>query len=131
MLLWWPARHRPDARSGFGVSLVTGAVVALAIFALQMMFEMRLDHVHQQRQRQAGRQNLELTIGLQSLEHADLTDAILSNAHQSGSCSSSDHTNMTDAVLTNVELDNARLKESNFRGADLRDADLHDSHLER
>ena len=66
MLLWWPARHRRDARSGFGVSLVTGAVVALAIFALQMMFEMRLDHVDQQRQRQAGRQNLELTIGLQT-----------------------------------------------------------------
>src|SRR3954454_20093072 len=66
MLLWWPSRHHPDARSGFGVSLVTGAVVALAIFALQMLFELRLDHVEHERQKQADRQNLELTLGLQT-----------------------------------------------------------------
>jgi uncharacterized protein YjbI with pentapeptide repeats len=138
MLLWWPSRHHPDARSGFGVSLVTGAVVALAIFALQMLFEMRLDHVDQQRQQQVNRQNLELTIGLQTslpgiqlhdeqldgfffygknLRAADFQGTSLTSATFTGSDLSC--ANLRGAVLRDITAQRVRLRGTILEGADL------------
>jgi uncharacterized protein YjbI with pentapeptide repeats len=113
MLLWWPTRHDRDARGGFGVSLVTGAVVALAIFALQILFELRLDRVDQQRQKQADQSNLELTIGLQkALPGIQLAGQEMDNFYFYGK-------NLRDANLAKAQLDGAT-----FTGSDLACADF-------
>jgi len=134
MMLWWPSRSQRDARSGFGVSLVTGAVVALAIFALQMLFEMRLDHVDQQRQQQADRQNLELTIGLQTkLPGIQLAQEELKDFYFFGKQLSA--ANFAGADLSGATFTNSDLSCANLRGAALKDvtADrvrLQGTHLE-
>jgi uncharacterized protein YjbI with pentapeptide repeats len=147
MLLWWPSRNEPDARSGFGVSLVTGAVVALAIFALQILFELRLDHVEQQRQKQADRQNLELTIGLQpnlpgiqlageELEEfffygKNLRDANFARANLDGATFTDSDLSCADfsrAALTNVTAQRVDLGGTNLEGANLGEAILSNAH---
>jgi uncharacterized protein YjbI with pentapeptide repeats len=147
MLLWWPTRSSPDARGGFGVSLVTGAVVALAIFSLQMLFEIRLDHVDQERQKQADRQNLELTIGLQrelpgiqlngldlksfyfydkNLRDANFTAANLKDATLTASdlsCAKFTGANLTDVTGQRVHLRGTAFDRAKLAGAVLNGAD--------
>jgi uncharacterized protein YjbI with pentapeptide repeats len=125
MRLWWPTRHDLDARSAFGVSLVTGAVVALAIFALQLLFEVRLDRVDQQRQEQADRQNLELTIGLQTnLPGIRLSGADLQDFYFYGK-------NLRDADFTAADLTGATLTNSDLSCAKFSRADLTDLTAQR
>jgi uncharacterized protein YjbI with pentapeptide repeats len=118
MLLWWPTRSSPEARGGFGVSLVTGAVVALAIFALQLLFEVRLDRVAQERQKQADRQNLAMSFGFQKnlagipLNGADLKDFFFYGK------------NLRDAEFINADLTGARLTKSDLSCARFSRANL-------
>ena len=150
MILWWPTRHKKASRADFGVNLVTGAVVALAIFVLQILFEQRLDRVDQQRQVQADRQNLELTIGLQKnltgirlpdkplsgfyLYDKTLRDADLSGADLSGATltkSDLSCANLAGTILSEVNATDVVLEGANFRKAVLDGAAMSYSHRGR
>ena len=139
MLMWWPTRGAEGSRADFGVNLVTGALVALAIFVLQILFEQRLDRIDHKRQVQADRQNLEITIGLQK----DLTGIKLDHKPLDGfyfygrklreaKLASSDLTsaNLTRADLSCADLSEAILKDADAANAVLEGTDLHRAHLE-
>jgi uncharacterized protein YjbI with pentapeptide repeats len=119
MYFWWPTRHDPASRGDFGVNLVTGALVALAIFALQILFEQRLDRVDQRRQEQADRQNLELTIGVRTnLTGIKLAGEDLHEFYFYG------------RTLREAKLSGADLKGSVLNRSDLSCADLSGAHLD-
>jgi uncharacterized protein YjbI with pentapeptide repeats len=121
MYLWWPTRGDLAARSDFGVNLVTGALVALAIFVLQLLFELRIDTLDTQRQAQANRQNLELTIGLQhNLTGIDLTGKPLGHFYFYGKT-------LRDAQFRGADLTGAILTRSDLSCADLSGAILNDT----
>jgi uncharacterized protein YjbI with pentapeptide repeats len=146
MYFWWPSRREPASRSDLGVALMTGALIALGVLALQVVLDVRLNEVEETRRVAQEEQSLKLQLALQgrltgiSLEEKkldgiylyekDLTHANLRRADLSGAVlSRSDLTGakLQDAVLTGADLNGATLTEARLEGANLDSAILSDA----
>jgi uncharacterized protein YjbI with pentapeptide repeats len=117
VVLWWPSRDDPGAKSSIGAALLTGAVVSFAIFMLQVVTDARLDEIEERRSRERALQDLRLQVAISpSLEGFNFRqggDAIdLSGFYFAGK-------RLVDARFIGITLDRA-----NFNGADLRGAFL-------
>lgn len=105
--LWWPPGAAADRHSDLGVTLIGGAVVALAVLYLERQFT-----------RGAERRDLRLQIGLQNnLAGIDLRRRDLSGFHLAGK------------DLRGANLSGTNLRGANLSGASLRDAVLNDADL--
>jgi uncharacterized protein YjbI with pentapeptide repeats len=127
--LWWPGRREARNRSDLGVALMTGTLVAFAVLAVQILFELRLDRLEKERQvaqdarneilrRQAEHQSLGLAVGLQhNLTGIDLRGRDLSGLFLG-------RKRLKDAQLAESNLEGAFLAGSNLVGANLQSARL-------
>lgn len=109
---------KTDVRVQLGVGLITGAVVAGALFLTQAIATHDTTQASTAAQQQSQRSELLLKLSLQSnlsslqLRNQDLTDALLENRK------------ITDADLTGVVLSGAKLDGSDLSRTVLRDARL-------
>jgi hypothetical protein len=138
--LWWPGRKDAGKRSDLGVALMTGTLVAFAVLVVQILFELRLDRLEEDRQvaqdarneilrRQAEHQSLALAIGLQQ----DLTGLDLKGRDLSGLFLGRKrlvHAQLEESNLEGAFLSGSNLTDANLRGARLPDANLDDTRLE-
>ena len=116
LYLWLPTRGDPDHRGGLGSALIGGAVIALAIFLVQIVIDER-------RQDESEQTNLRLTLGLtQDLGGIDLRDAELDRVYLAGK--NLVKARLEGATLSGANLSGARLREADLSGADLRCANL-------
>jgi uncharacterized protein YjbI with pentapeptide repeats len=136
--LYWPQRRDPVSRTDLGVALMTGALIAFAVLALQILVELRAQNDATQRQREADRQALLLVLGRQrDISGIDLDKRDLSGAYLVGKTFHG--ANLAGANLKNASLEEASLIEANLvhavlynahlDRADLREADLADASL--
>jgi uncharacterized protein YjbI with pentapeptide repeats len=139
LYFWWPSRKEPACRSDLGVALMTGALIALGVLALQVVLDSRLQKVEDDRQVAQEEQSLKLQLALQSrligvpledknLDGIYLYEKDLRNANLRGS-------DLRGAVLTRSDLTNAKLQRAILVGADLNgttlvDAKLHGANME-
>lgn len=126
---WRPHRARPDAQSGLGIGLLTGAVVAFAVLAVQLLFDWRVASIEDRRRdeqaaqeaalrQQSERENLQLTVGLRRvLSDIDLRGRNLSGFYLGGK------------IMRRAQLGGANLDRAVLAGADLREAELSDTSL--
>jgi uncharacterized protein YjbI with pentapeptide repeats len=129
--LCWGCWRESNGRQNLGISLVTGAMVAIAVLVLQVLFDRQLAHVedrHQDEQairneafqQQLARENLRLTLGVQSnLRNIDLSNRSLPSIYLGGK------------DLRSAKLAGTNLRGATLAGASLNDADLQGAHLER
>jgi uncharacterized protein YjbI with pentapeptide repeats len=116
--LWWPQHRDPVSRSDLGVALMTGALIAFAVLAVQVLIQIRSQRDANAREDQADRAALLLQLGRSrnlsglDLQRKDLTTAYLNKKNLNG------------ANLERAELANASLQGSNLIGANLQDATL-------
>jgi uncharacterized protein YjbI with pentapeptide repeats len=120
--LWQTSPDRHSARGALGAGLLVSALVSLAVGYGQFEIDRTVRSVEQQRQdltqRQAERQNLQLTVTAQSqLSGIDLQGRDLSSFYMRGK-------NLTTANLAEANLRGTDFRNSNLVGADLRGADL-------
>jgi uncharacterized protein YjbI with pentapeptide repeats len=141
-LLWRPPPTPGEAKRSLGTSLITGAAISLAFFALT-----QVTASHQQEI--ADQQTLRLTIGFQNdlsgadlsgknldnfdlakknLSDADLERAQLERARLIGTVL--DRANLKGAKLSGAYLEGAWLRKTSLDGADLAHAHLNGAHLE-
>jgi uncharacterized protein YjbI with pentapeptide repeats len=114
--LWIPARHDLWHRGGLGAALIGGAIVALAIFLIQIVIDER-------RQHDSAQQNLRLTLGLaKSLVGIDLSHADLDRMYLADK-------NLSRAQLVDANLSHAYLSGATLTAADLSDAKLNCTNL--
>jgi uncharacterized protein YjbI with pentapeptide repeats len=126
--LWWPTRGHPDRRSDLGLALMSGAVIAFAVLAVQIMFDIRSSQADDARQAIADRQNLQFQVARQrdlssiALPGQDvsgfyLPDKKLTEANLEG-------TNLAGAVLPRSDLSRANIRGADFTGAKLQGTTL-------
>lgn len=114
--LWLPGRSDTDHRGNLGAALIGGAIIALAIFLIQIV-------VDERRQRDEAKQNLRLTLGLaESLSGIDLSGASLERMYLAGK-------DLSGAQLVGADLSKAYLTGATLRGADLSEATLRCANL--
>ena len=133
--LWWPVRRNETSRSSLGQALMTGTVISIAMFAIQIMFDARLTRLDHQRQaaqearnvlleRQAERQRLSLVVGMQhDLQGVDFRGRDLSGFFLA-------RKRLIEAQFADARLDDAYLAEANLAKADFRDAKLPRANLD-
>jgi uncharacterized protein YjbI with pentapeptide repeats len=153
---FWPSRTDPVCRSDLGVALMTGALVAFAILALQVMVDVRLRGIEETRQEQTERQNLELQLAMQTeplpgialrdrdlsnfylyrkvlpgaiLDESDLTETQLTGANLDGAFLND--TTLVDTQLDGANLTKAELKDAVLAGANLTGAVMPEAQLDR
>jgi uncharacterized protein YjbI with pentapeptide repeats len=133
-----PAWSERGTRADVGVALITATAISLAIFALQILDENRLERDDAARQEESANQALRLQLGLSSslrgmdlagedlhginlpqrhLEGADFSGADLSGANLEGAFL--DDASFSGAELEGVDLKGARLVRANFRDANI------------
>jgi uncharacterized protein YjbI with pentapeptide repeats len=111
LYLWLPGRRDADHRRNLGAALIGGAIIALAIFLIQIV-------VDERRQRDEAKQNLRVTLGLAgSLTGIDLSGASLERMYLAGK-------NLSSAQLVGADLSRAYLTGTTLRDADLSRARL-------
>ena len=127
--LWWPSRRETSSRGELGVALLTGTLIAFAVLAVQVLFELRLSGLESERlrvqaardailAREEDRRSLRLTIGLGGdLRRIDLRNRDLRDFH------------LAQKNLQGARLENARLDDAVLLDADLSDAELGGAHL--
>ncbi|HET8863824.1 MAG TPA: pentapeptide repeat-containing protein [Solirubrobacterales bacterium] len=125
ILSFWLIRSPEGMRRDIGKSLLTGAIVAFAVFALQL-------HLDDKRRSQEKREQFRLSVafaenlkGLKpefSLAGMYLSGKVLDNAELSGEDLSG--VNLQGSSLRNADLTDADLTLANLYGADLTEADL-------
>jgi uncharacterized protein YjbI with pentapeptide repeats len=140
MFLCWGCWREGNGRQDLGIRLVTGAVVAIAVLALQVLFDRQLAHVedrHQTEQaarneafqQQLARENLRLTLGVQNdLRNIDLSNRSLSSIYLGGKDLRS--AKLVGAGLRGATLAGARLEQADLQGAHLEDAHLDNAYLD-
>jgi hypothetical protein len=112
--LWWPPGHEPNRYSDLGVTLIGGAVVAVALFYLEQQFS-----------RGAERRDLRLQLALQKdLSDADLRDRDMSGFSLVGK-------NFKGADIRGADLRGADLSGANLHGAKLNGADLRGAKMDK
>ena len=135
MYFWWPSRKEAASRSDLGVALMTGALIALGVLGLQVVLDVRLSEVEEERRVAQEEQALKLQLALQGrlvgipleqkkldgiyLYEKDLTNANLRRA------------DLTGAVLTRSDLTRAKLQDAILVGADLNGTTLVEARLHR
>jgi uncharacterized protein YjbI with pentapeptide repeats len=139
LYFWWPSRGEPASRSDLGVALMTGALIALGVLALQVVLDVRLQKVEDDRQVAQEEQALKLQLALQSrlvgvpLQEKKLNGIYLYEKNlRNANLRQSD---LSGAVLTRSDLTNAKLQKATLVGADLNgttlvDAKLQDANME-
>jgi uncharacterized protein YjbI with pentapeptide repeats len=121
MVLWWAGRRDEGSRSNLGAALLSGTLIAVAVFGFQWSAE-------QQRQRLAARQSIQLTIAFQKdLTGIDLSGADLSRLYLRGKILK--EANLEGSRLRNARMDGANLESANLKGANLGGAVLAAAHL--
>jgi len=143
--LCWRAWKEPEGREELGMTLLTGAVVAVAILGLQVFFDQRLSSIEDRRRAdemartlrldaQAARQSLRLTIGIQrNLEYIDLSGRDLASFYLGGKDLQGAHlvkTNLRRAILARANLTNAVLEGAHLEGAHLDNVRLKNAGLQ-
>jgi uncharacterized protein YjbI with pentapeptide repeats len=122
--LWWPSRADPACRSDLGVNLLTGALVAFAVFALQVVVQNSLDRLEDDRRQQAEQQNLLLQVGLRKdLTGIDLDGEDLRSAYLYGKT-------LRRASLKDAHMEEARLSRAHVYRTDLTKAHLWHAQLD-
>jgi uncharacterized protein YjbI with pentapeptide repeats len=138
--LWWPQHRDPVSRSDLGVALMTGALIAFAVLAVQVLIQIRSQRDANAREDQANRAALLLQLGRsRNLSGLDLQDKNLSTAYLNKKNLSG--ANLEEASMTNASLQSSKLIGANLKGAtldgalldgaDLRHADLGGASLVR
>jgi uncharacterized protein YjbI with pentapeptide repeats len=131
--LYWPQRRDPVSRTDLGVALLTGALIAFAVLALQVLVELRSQNEGIQRQREADQQALLLLLGRQqnlsgvdlhgkNLKDAYLVSKVMRGAKLAGA--NLEGTSLEGATLVEASLGGANLDNALLQNADLRNADL-------
>lgn len=127
--LWWPTRKDLEARSQAGSALFAGAVVAIAVFFLQLGTEVRFREIEERRANERAVQDLKLQVAVQdSLEGFDFRDVRakdlgdLSRFYFRGK-------KLMDSDFRDVTLNGADFTGANLRGAKFDRATLHDATL--
>ena len=104
---------------------MTGALIAFAVVAVQLMIQIRSQRDANQREDQADRAALLLQLGRSSnLSGLDLHDQDLSDAYLNAK-------NLRGANLENTSMTEASLQDSKLIGANLRGATLDNARLDR
>lgn len=148
--LWWPSRHDTTSRASIGAALLTGAVVAFAIFVLQIVLEARLDDIDQRRASERALQDLRQQVaasegregfpsglrgfdfhiaGVEDLSGFYFVNKDLSEADFRGL--TVNNANFSGADLTNAQFDGAELHGAEFLSAKLENAFLGSAELEQ
>jgi uncharacterized protein YjbI with pentapeptide repeats len=125
---WWPSRTDPGARTDLGISLMTGAFIALAVLALQVLFDLRLSDLEDTRQDERESEQARQTVLLQVNLNKDLTGMKLRGLDLSGLYLSGK--TLGSADLNGTILRDALLVGTDLRGAELADADLTGAYLQ-
>ena len=126
--LWWPQHRDPVSRSDLGVALMTGALIAFAVLAVQLLIQIRSQRDANAREDQADRAALILQLGRSSnlsdldLQNQNLSTAYLKEKDLSGANLS--RSSMARASLQGSKLVGANLTGANFDKAQLQRADL-------
>jgi uncharacterized protein YjbI with pentapeptide repeats len=138
--LWWPSRRESASQRELGMALMTGTVIAFAVFAVQGLFELRLARLEDERAgaqasrdlrlaQEADRRDLALTIGLQrDLRGIDLRERDLRGFFMAKK--DLREVQLLGARLENVVFWAANLSKADLRGARLNGAMLEDARLE-
>jgi len=108
--LWWPARGALEQRAALGSALFTGIAVGVALFAVQLIYEIRLNRIEDRQERVVRQQGLQF----QLIQATDLTGI-----------------RVEDADLRGFYLRRKRLVDASFLGSDLRGAILEEAVLTR
>ena len=141
--LYWPQHRDPIRRSDLGIALMTGALIAFAVLAVQILIQIRSQRDANEREEQADRAALLLQLGRSAnLAGLDLHEKNLSNAymnaknlrganleHAAMRKASLQDSNLIGANLRGATLDSARFDRADLRYADLREASLVQAHL--
>lgn len=125
MRLWWPRHGDLVSRSDLGIALMTGAVIAFSVFALQLVIQIRSQRDADARERQADKQALLLLLGRSSdLSGVDLREKDLSHAYLNEKV-------LRGGILEKATLTEVQLQDADLLGANLRRARLELAHLDR
>jgi uncharacterized protein YjbI with pentapeptide repeats len=123
--LYWPKRHDEVTRSDLGIALMTGALIAFSVLALQLVIQVRSQRDANDREDQAERQALLLQLGRSTnLSGLDLHQKDLSEAYLNGKV-------LRGANLEQAIMERASFQDANLVAANLRGATLEDAHLDR
>jgi uncharacterized protein YjbI with pentapeptide repeats len=147
--LWWPQHRDPVSRSDLGVALMTGALIAFAVLAVQLLIQIRSQRDANAREDQADHAALLLQLGSTSnlsdldLQRQDLSSAYLKEKDLNGANlsqtslagASLQGSKLVGAILRGVSLDEAQLQRADLRyaalgGASLVEADLTGANLD-
>lgn len=145
MYLWWPTRKEPASRSQAGSSLLAGAVVAIAVFVLQLGTDVRFRRTEDRRANERAVQDLKLQVAVQDkLEGFDFRDVRgkrrdLSRFYFRGKKLADadfrgvtlNEADFTGADLSRAKLDGTTLDDAEFISANLEGAFLINAHLRR
>ena len=121
--LWWPQHHDPVSRSDLGVALMTGALIAFAVLAVQVLIQVRSQRDANEREDQADRAALLLQLGRSTnlsdldLQEQDLSSALLKDKDFTGA-------NLRKASMANTSLQDSQLVGANLSGVNLDGAQL-------
>lgn len=143
LLLVWPSRRDPNRRADLGVALLTGALVAFTVLALQLFFELRFSELENEREAERARLELgrqaerersdrELSMRLAISSQKELSGMKLVGEDLSGfyfggkdlTWAQMQEIKLVGAVLDEVDLANADLSRGDLTGAYLRGATL-------
>src|SRR5215211_3013661 len=102
--LWWPQHRDPVSRSDLGVALMTGALIAFAVLAVQLLIQIRSQRDTNAREDQADRAALVLMLERSS--------------------------NLSDLSLQGKDLSATYLKEKDLTGANLSRSSMASSSLQ-
>jgi uncharacterized protein YjbI with pentapeptide repeats len=123
--LYWPQHRDPIRRSDLGIALMTGALIAFAVLAVQVMIQIRSQRDANAREAQADRAALLLQLGRSAnLAGLDLHEEDLSSAYMNAK-------NLRSANFKQAAMSKASLQDSKLIGADLRGATLDEARFDR
>ncbi|MGH3103169.1 MAG: pentapeptide repeat-containing protein [Gaiellaceae bacterium] len=137
LFLVWPSRREPGCRTDLGVALLTGALVAFTVLAVQIVFDLRFSELDRKRQEAQNQRDAILSMKLAISSQKDLSGIQLQNLDlsrfyfggKSLTFAQMQGTRLVDAVLDGVDLSYADLSEGNLTGANLRGAKLAEAAL--
>ena len=130
--LIWPRRNEPSCRTDLGVALLTGALVAFTVLAVQIVFELRFADLDEKRQQAQDVRDELLSMKLAVSSQDNLTGAQLARLDLRGFYlarktlvqADMQETILVKAVLAETDLTDANLSRADLRSAVLTRADL-------
>ena len=128
--LWWPKRKDDVSRSDLGVALMTGALIAVAVLAIQVSIDEKARKRDETRQVADAQQNFELTLSLRrDLTGIRLDGEDLRGIHFHGK--NLERASLVGSVMEEVVLSEAKLTDATLSGAKLAGADMTGVQAER